>query len=69
MPEEGGAMRSMSGEKHDYDFAPVGPFALKISAEGIANRYGGKVVESSSLYGVGYYVVPLNMNEHFEVIA
>jgi hypothetical protein len=46
-----------------YNFPPVGPFALKISADNTASNYGGKVIEMGSLYGNGYYVVPLDHPE------
>jgi len=54
----------------NYNFAPVGPFALKSSAENTAEKYGGHVVEvPSMLYGTGYFVVPLDMDDHFCKVA
>ena len=65
--DNGGDDSSMT---QNYNFAPVGPFALKESADRTAGRYGGKVVPVNSIYGgIGYYIVPLNMNENFEVVS
>ena len=51
----------------DYNFAPVGPFAVKERAKRTANKYGGKVIEQNN-NGV-YYIVPLNMDHNFEVMV
>ena len=44
----------------DYKFSPVGPYCLKARAELISGVYGGKVVEMSTFYGPGFYIVPLD---------
>lgn len=45
----------------NYHFSPIGPHCLKERAELIAGKYGGKVVEMSTLqFGTGFYIVPLD---------